>query len=82
MKIGNHIGKRAKINDNLGYFFETIEMSEHNLFVYDSKIGHSALPYFENHQNEWNDELKKRCWLIKPEYVTLVKPLVKPKIIL
>lgn len=76
MKIGNHIGKRAKIKNNLGYFFETIEMSEHNLFVYDSKIAHSALPYFENHQNEWNDELKKRCWFIKPEYVTLVKPKI------
>ena len=76
MKIGKHLGKRAKLRNQLGYFFKTIEMSEYNLFVYDSKIGHSALPYFENHQNEWNDELEERCWFIKPEYVTLVKPKI------
>ena len=34
MRIGNHVGKRAKHNDQDGYVFETIE---HNgiLFVYD-----------------------------------------------
>ena len=37
MKIGNHIGKRAKINDNLGYFFETIIDDVSNLFVFDEK---------------------------------------------
>ena len=76
MKIGNHIGKRAKINDNLGYFFETIDMSDHNLFVYDIKIGHNAGPYFDKNPHEWKDELKYRCWFVKPEYVTLVNPKI------
>lgn len=76
MKIGKHLGKRAKLNNQLGYFFETIEMSERQLFVYDSKIGHNASLYFDYHPNEWNDELKKRCWFIRPEYITLEKPKI------
>ena len=51
MENRKHLGKRAKLNNQLGYFFETIEMSEHQLFVYDSKIGHSESPYFEKHPN-------------------------------
>ena len=59
MRIGNHVGKRAKHNDQDGYVFETI--GEHNgtLFVYDDKIGHNAPFYFEKHPEEWNDELKR-----------------------
>ena len=72
MKIGNHICKRAKINDNLGYFFETIDMSDHNLFVYDIKIGHNAGPYFDKNPHEWKDELKNRCWFVRPHYVRIV----------
>ena len=52
MKIGNHIGKRAQLNTDLGYFFETIDMSDHKLFVYDRKIGHSASPYFDNNKQK------------------------------
>ena len=46
MRIGNHVGKRAKHNDQDGYVFETI--GEHNgtLFVYDDKIGHNTPFYF------------------------------------
>ena len=49
MRIGNHVGKRAKHNDQDGYVFETIE---HNgiLFVYDDKIGHNATFYLKNIQ--------------------------------
>ena len=64
MKIGKHIGKRAKINGNLGYFFETIDTGEHNLFVYDERLGHNAGAYFEKNKHEWKDELRQRCWLV------------------
>lgn len=76
MKIGNHTGKRAKFDNKLGYFFETIDMSEHNLFVYDVTIGHNASPYFKQNPHEWKDELKQRCWFVEPEDVTLVKPKI------
>ena len=64
LKIGKHIGKRAKINGNLGYFFETIDTGEHNLFVYDERLGHNAGSYFEKNKHEWKDELRQRCWLV------------------
>ena len=77
MKIGNHIGKRAQLNTDLGYFFETIiDMSDHKLFVYDRKIGHSASLYFDNNKHEWNDELRQRCWFVRPEYVTIERPKI------
>ena len=76
MKIGKHLGQRAKFNNHLGYFFQTINQNEHNLFVYDGKYGHNASPYFDYHPNEWNDELKTRCWFIRPEYITLEKPKI------
>ena len=36
MKIGKHIGKRAKYKNKLGYFFETINHKVYNLFVFDT----------------------------------------------
>ena len=62
MKIGKHIGKRAKINGNLGYFFETIDTGEHNLFVYDERLGHNAGSYFEkkistNGKTNWDKDV-------------------------
>ena len=66
MKIGKHLGQRAKLNNHLGYFFQTINQHEHNLFVFDG----------EDDPNEWNDELKTRCWFITPEYITLEKPKI------
>ena len=79
MKIGKHIGKRAKHNDQDGYVFETINVGEHNgiLFVYDDKIGHNATFYFEKHPEEWNDELKRRCWCVSKHEVTLTKKVIR-----
>ena len=73
MKIGKHLGKRAQLNNDLGYFFETIDVRDHKLFVCDRKIGHNASPYFDNNKHEWDDELRKRCWFVRPEYVTIVE---------
>ena len=72
MNIGNNIGKRAKVNENLGYFFETINLLGYHLFVYDEKFGHNAPFYFEKHPEEWNDELEGRCWIVDPDDITLV----------
>ena len=47
-------------------------MNDHNLFVYDIKIGHNAGPYFDKNPHEWKDELKNRCWFVRPHYVRIV----------
>ena len=72
MNIGNNIGKRAKVNENLGYFFETINLLGYHLFVYDEKFGHNVPLYFEKHPEEWNDELEGRCWIVDLDDITLV----------
>ena len=72
MNIGNNIGKRAKANENLGYFFETINLLGYHLFVYDEKFGHNAPLYFEQHPNDWSDELTGRCWIVDLDDITLV----------
>ena len=76
MKIGKHIGRRAKHNDQDGYVFETINNDGSNLFVYDDKIGHDAPCYFNKHPEEWNDELKRRCWYVSKREVTLTKKVI------
>jgi hypothetical protein len=76
MKIGNHIGRRATFDDEKGYFFETINDDGSNLFVFDEKIGHNAPPYFNKHKDEWNDELKQRCWYVSKVEVTFNKKKV------
>ena len=79
MKIGEHIGKRAKFINKEGYFFETINDDGSNLFVFDEKIGHNghnAPSYFEKHPDEWNDELKRRCWYVYKREVTLTKKVI------
>lgn len=76
MKIENHIGRRATFDDEKGYFFETINDDGSNLFVFDEKIGHNAPPYFDKHKDEWNDELKHRCWYVSKAEVTFNKKKV------
>ena len=76
MKIGEHIGKRAKFINKEGYFFETIIDDVSNLFVFDEKRGHNADPYFNKHPDEWNDELEKRCWYVSKHEVTLTKKVI------
>ena len=75
MRIGNHVGKRAKHNDQDGYVFETIE-HKGILFVYDDKIGHNATFYFEKHPEEWNDELKRRCWYLAKDKIKILKKVI------
>ena len=73
MRIGKHVGKRAKHNNKEGYVFETIGEYDGNLFVYDDKIGHNAPFYFEKHPTEWNDELEGRCWYAAKDNVKIIK---------
>ena len=40
--------------------------------MYDEKFGHKALPYFEQHPNDWSDELTGRCWIVDLDDITLV----------
>lgn len=76
MKIGNHTGKRATFDDEKGYFFETINDDGSNLFVFDEKLGHDAPRYFNKHPDEWNDELKHRCWYVSKSEVTFTKVII------
>ena len=78
MRIGKHIGKRAKHNNKDGYVFETIVEHNGTLFVYDDKIGHghNAPFYFEKHPEEWNDELEGRCWYLAKDKIKILKKKV------
>ena len=76
MKIGNHRGQRATYKNEDGYFFETMTDADSFIFVFDERIGHDAKPYFNIHKDEWNDELKKRCWFVGKYEVTFNKKKV------
>ena len=56
-----HIHEKTKIDDGS------------NVFVFDEKLGHDADSYFNKHPEEWNDELKNRCWYVSKSEVTLIK---------
>ena len=49
MKIGNHIGKRAKFINKEGYFFWNNNWRRFKLVRIRWKIGHDANPYFNKH---------------------------------
>ena len=70
MKIGNHISQRATYKNKDGYFFETMIEADSFIFVFDEHIGHDAKYYFNNHKDEWNEELKDRCWYVGKYEVT------------
>ena len=76
MKIGNHTGRRATFVGEKGYFFETIIDDGSNVFVFDEKLGHDADSYFNKHPEEWNDELKNRCWYVSKSEVTFTKVII------
>ena len=76
MKIGNHTGKRASYLNNEGYFFETMIEDGSNIFVFDEHLGHSARFYFIEHEDEWNDELEKRCSYVQKDEVKIIEKKV------
>ncbi len=65
--------KEQKLNNNLGYCFETINMNKYKLFVFDAKIGHNAKLYFKYEPHKWNTELEKRCGFVKQKNISLVE---------
>ena len=77
MKIGKHKGIRAKLRNDLGYFFETMSVDGFNLFLFDDcERGHDGDAYFQIHPDDWNDELIGRCWFVDLDDITFCKKVL------